>query len=198
MGGPRFPFVNKENTMSQHAVMVFLTIVSIAALILSLQLTLRPNVTEKQMYIADPPSNKRQVIRQEDIRDGSQDASFNSIVVDQEPHRANEVSTKAYVDKLITGVGSYRYRRVEATTTLDGKHDLIGVDTSTAVTLTLPSASSQHKLTIADVTGNASIRPITIQAAGNDTIVGESSIEIQIDYNSQNFTSDGNSTWILH
>lgn len=63
------------------------------------------------------------------------------------------------------------------------------------VTLTLPSASTLAEFSITDEGGNAGTNNITINRSGSDTIMGETSLIINGDYNSINLYSDGGTGW---
>jgi hypothetical protein len=78
---------------------------------------------------------------------------------------------------------------------LDISYSNVNVNTTGAVTITLPSTlnppvgaqpglSVDNPIVIADVGGNAQAHPITIQALAGDTIMGLASITISVDYGS--------------
>lgn len=91
------------------------------------------------------------------------------------------------------------------TTVITGTYTIMTTDqiiavtyTSTgAVTLTLPPATNTIRIVIADEGGNAGTNNITINPDGSDTIIGESSIIINDDYNSLSLYSDGTSKWFI-
>jgi hypothetical protein len=79
--------------------------------------------------------------------------------------------------------------------TLDPSTNLVQVNSSGAVTITLPAASTpaagvqaqpqlfaKVAIRIVDVGGNAAANPITIQPAAGDTILGLASIQITSNY----------------
>lgn len=78
---------------------------------------------------------------------------------------------------------------------------LFGVDTGTAVTFTLPAASTgDFAFSIKDRTGTASTNNITITPNGSDSIETGSagaSFTMNEDYGSRTFVSDGASKWYV-
>ena len=96
-------------------------------------------------------------------------------------------------------------RRIVQVTTLTsnttitgtGAHHYILSNHTSAVTYTLPSASTSNRfLVIKDISGDAAGNPITIARAGSDTIDGVSgNYTLQTDYGAVTLISDGTSAW---
>lgn len=79
-------------------------------------------------------------------------------------------------------------------------YSMIFVDTTSAVTITLPAAnavSDGRFYEIHDATGSASSNNVTINRAGSDTIDGGTQFKISQNYGSIRLTSDGSSKWAL-
>lgn len=77
---------------------------------------------------------------------------------------------------------------------------LIGADVSSqAITLTLPTASTvpDQIFEIVDEKGNSATNNITIAVQGGDTIIGESSLIINGNYNTVTVYSDGGTSYLV-
>jgi hypothetical protein len=88
------------------------------------------------------------------------------------------------------GGGSYTYSGISANTTLAKSTRYIVNTSSTALTLTLPTAASStlgDEIAIIDGTGNAATNPITVAVSGGGNIMG-SSANMQITTNRAAFT----------
>jgi hypothetical protein len=95
------------------------------------------------------------------------------------------------------------------TFTLDLAISYVAVNTTGAVTLNLPPASNpasgagaqpgpfvDNSIIIADVGGNATLHPITIQAASGDTVLGLASTQITTNYGALNLQPNSTTrTW---
>jgi hypothetical protein len=74
---------------------------------------------------------------------------------------------------------------------------------SSSITVTLPEISTlmdndlKRQHSIADIGGNLSTNPFTIQTSGSDTIAGDSSLEINVDYSSITIASNTSSAWLI-
>lgn len=81
-----------------------------------------------------------------------------------------------------------------------GNHDiiLVSVTSSEAVTITLPIASAINNIVdIVDAAGNAGTNNITIVPNANETIVGETTLVINADYNSVTLYPNGSTSWLI-
>lgn len=68
----------------------------------------------------------------------------------------------------------------------------VGVDTASAVTVTLPgNLPKGHRITVKDTTGNAMLNNITISG----TIDGSASVTIVVNYGVRTFLSNGQGQW---
>ena len=97
-------------------------------------------------------------------------------------------------------VGSIQRRAVSANATLGYGDRYVGVNPSSSMTITLPSASSREgkDFIIVDESGTASgSRTITIQAASGETINGSSTVVINSAYGFRRLISAG-SKWVLY
>jgi hypothetical protein len=93
-------------------------------------------------------------------------------------------------------VESLEYTSVNSSVVIGPSDDFvfIAVDTNAARTITLPSASAVSTgriYAIKDETGLANGNPITIEAAGSDTIDGEASIDLDSNFGSIWVISNG-------
>lgn len=102
---------------------------------------------------------------------------------------ATNSATATYTRKTVT----------TATHTIMASDEVILVNYAGAVTLTLPAVSSAEDkyYVIIDISGEAETNNITINAAGEDTIVGEDSFVLAQNYNSITLVHDDISGWFL-
>lgn len=78
--------------------------------------------------------------------------------------------------------------------------EILQCDTSVALTLNLPAASSVtagRRYYIKDATGNAEINNITVTPDGFDTIDGDNTLIIQANYAGVAIYCDGVSAWFI-
>ena len=103
------------------------------------------------------------------------------------------------LDVIMTGTATSSARIVKRSTktadyTITSSDYLIACDsTSNAITITLPVASSvpYYMFRIVDEAGTASTNNITITRSSSDTIIGETSVIINVNYNAVTIYSDG-------
>lgn len=77
---------------------------------------------------------------------------------------------------------------------------VLGMDTSASRTVTLPSAAAVaagRLYIIVDETGQSETNPITIDADGSDTIMGEASLSLASNYGAIFLVGDGVSKWLI-
>lgn len=88
---------------------------------------------------------------------------------------------------------------ISADTTLDDSAEVVVVTGASGnVTVTLPSAATaEHAVVVKDGDGAATAANIIIQRAGSDTIDGQTSITIEVDYGSFTLVPDGASAWYV-
>lgn len=86
-----------------------------------------------------------------------------------------------------------------ATYTIKSTDVLVSIlyTTTGAVTLTLPTASVLAEFSIVDEAGNASSNNITINRVGSDTIIGNTSLILNGDYNAVRLYSNGGTAWFI-
>ncbi len=98
-----------------------------------------------------------------------------------------------------SGSGVITYAAITSTpysVTTGDAQKVLGVNTSTAKTLNLPSASNVMFFQVKDVTGSAATNNITINPNGADTIEGISSLVINETYAARSLMSDGVSKYL--
>lgn len=98
---------------------------------------------------------------------------------------------------------NYRYVSVNAATySVLADDEIVGIAYSVTgeCTVTLPQISTvgKKKYMIVDEGGNAKKETITIVRSGTDTILGETAILIEDDYNSLTFYNNGVDKWLLY
>tara|TARA_R110002110_G_scaffold43887_2_gene135865 strand:- start:447 stop:740 length:294 start_codon:yes stop_codon:yes gene_type:complete len=93
---------------------------------------------------------------------------------------------------------NFNYRETSVDTNATANDRVIGVNTSAAVTVSLPSANSVRKgfiLTIKDIQGSAFTNNITIARGSTDTIDGQTSLAINVNFASVSLVSSGATKW---
>lgn len=71
------------------------------------------------------------------------------------------------------------------------------VASSATITLIASATAGKKRIEIKDLIGNAGVCPIVIDAAGSDTIDGQSSVTLASPYQAIVLTSDGNGHWMI-
>ena len=105
--------------------------------------------------------------------------------------------------KVFVNSASFRLARTTtaANYTVLSSDDIVAVtDTTVARTITLSNAVSSiasKVIIVKDESGNAGINYITIDTEGSQTIDGQSSIQLQANYNSVSLYSDG-TNWHIY
>lgn len=91
------------------------------------------------------------------------------------------------------------------TVAVDGTDEFVQVDTSGgAVTITLPEISTitvtgnKLRIIVIDVDGSASTNNITVSRSSTDTILGQTSYTMNLDYSSVSFVSNGSDKWLVY
>ena len=80
---------------------------------------------------------------------------------------------------------------------LTDTNKVLGITTTSARTVTLPSATNTFIVFLKDITGSAETNNITVNPSGSDTIDGATSFTIEGDWSAFGFISDGTSNWSI-
>ena len=93
---------------------------------------------------------------------------------------------------------NFNYRETSINTTVTANDRVVGVNTAAEVTIFLPPASNVREgfiLTIKDIVGSASTNNITINRGATDTIDGQTSLAIDVNFASVSLVSSGVTKW---
>jgi len=111
------------------------------------------------------------------------------------------LTSNANVNFQSTFYSTYRRKDVDSATYAATEADeLLGVTINANCTITFPDINGlsnptwQKCYTVVDERGNASARPITIAAGGNDAILGTTSVVLNTDWASMRFYSVPNAS----